>query len=204
MPRLRGPGDRKTVICDALLRIAAAEGIAALTVERLAREVGVTGAALFRHFPGRDAMLDAAGQRLAGLLLGSLPPDDLPPLERLRLAFLARIRMITDHPGIPQLVFSDQFAKALPPTGARALRGAIRRSVEFLAQAAAEAAGRGQLRTDVPSSELVVLVMGSLLARGLLAAHAAGPTAPPPEEAWRHLATVLGAPPQPVPTRSRQ
>lgn len=185
------PGDRKTAICDALLRIAAAEGIAALTVERLAREIGVTSGALFRHFPTRDAMLDAAGQRLAGLLLGSLPPADLPPFDRLRLFFLNRLRMITDHPGIPQLVFSGQFAKALPPAGARALRGAIRRSVEFLGQAAAEAATRGEVRTDVPSSEVVVLVMGALLARGLLATHAAGQAASP-DEAWQRLATVLG------------
>ena len=191
MPRLRVPGDRKTAICDALLRIAAAEGIAALTVERLAREIGVTSGALFRHFATRDAMLDAAGQRLAGLLLGSLPPADLPPLDRLRLFFLNRLRMIGDHPGIPQLVFSGQFAKALPQAGARTLRGAIRKSVEFLARAAAEAAARGEVRTDVPSDEVVVLVMGSLLARGLLAAQAAGPEAPSPDEAWGRLAPVL-------------
>ena len=117
--------------------------------------------------------------------------NDLPPFDRLRLFFLNRLRMITDHPGIPQLVFSGQFAKALPPAGARALRGAIRRSVEFLGQAAAEAATRGEVRTDVPSSEVVVLVMGALLARGLLATHAAGQAASP-DEAWQRLATVLG------------
>jgi len=202
MPRLRVPGDRRTAICDALLRIAAAEGIAALTVERLAREIDVTSAALFRHFPTRDAMLDAAGQRLAGLLLGSLPPVDLPPFDRLRLFFLGRVRMITDHPGIPQLVFSDQFAKALPPAGARALRGAIRRSVEFLAQAASEAAARHEVRTDVPAREIVILIMGSLLASGLLTAHAAGPAAPPPEAAWGHVATLLA--PQPRRTHDRK
>lgn len=193
MPRLRGGGDRRTTIVDALLRIAAAEGIAALTVERLAREVGVTSAALFRHFPTRDAMLDAAGQRLAALLLGSLAPADLPPLDRLRLFFLARLRMIHDHPGLPQLVSSEQFSKALPSAGQRAVRGAIRQSVEFMQQAVSEAAASGALRRDVPPGELVLLVMGSLLARGLLAAHVGGPQAPP-EEAWRRLAVVLTAP----------
>jgi AcrR family transcriptional regulator len=192
MPRLKVAGDRKTAICDALLRIAAAEGIAALTVERLAREVGVTGAALFRHFATRDAMLDGAGHRLAGLLLGSLPPADLQPVDRLRLFVLARLRMITEHPGIPQLVTSEQFAKALPPAGARALRGAIRQSVEFLAAAASEAAGRGEVRRDVPSEDIVILVMGALLARGLLAAHGVGPRARTPEETWQGLAVVLG------------
>lgn len=193
MPRLRGSGDRRTTIVDALLRIAAAEGIAALTVERLAREVGVTSAALFRHFPTRDAMLDAAGQRLAALLLGSLAPADLPPLDRLRLFFLARLRMIHDHPGIPQLVASEQFSKALPSAGQRAVRGAIRQSVEFMQQAVSEAAQQGRLRRDVPPGELVLLVMGSLLARGLIAAHVGVPQSAP-EEAWRRLAVVLTAP----------
>lgn len=193
MPRLRGSADRRTTIVDALLRIAAAEGIAALTVERLAREVGVTSAALFRHFPTRDAMLDAAGQRLTALLLGSLAPADLPPLDRLRLFFLARLRMIHDHPGLPQLVSSEQFSKALPSAGQRAVRGAIRQSVEFMQQAVSEAAASGGLRRDVPPGELVLLVMGSLLARGLVAAHVGIPQSPP-EEAWRLLSAVLAAP----------
>ncbi len=195
MPRLRVPGDRKTAICDALLRLAASEGIAALTMERLGRELGVTSGALFRHFPTREAMLDAAANRLAGLLLGALPPADLLPIDRIRLFFLGRLRMITDHPGIPQLVFSEQFAKALPPAGARALRSAIGRSVDFLVEAVKDAAGRNDVRSDVPPHDLAMIVMGVLLSRGLFSAHAGrGPKLPPPEEAWLRLSRVLSPP----------
>jgi AcrR family transcriptional regulator len=197
MPRLHPAGDRKTLISDTLLRIAAGEGIAALTMGRLARELGVSSAALFRHFPTRDAMLGAAGQRLAALLLGTLPPDDLAPLDRLRLFVLARLRMMSEHPGIPQLVFSDQFAKALPPTGARAVRGAIHRSLECLAEAAREAAARGDIRADIPPAEVVTVVVGTLLARGLMATHAPGAPADP-QTVWRGVMTLLA----PVPLRS--
>lgn len=196
MPRLRVSGSRKTAICDALLRVAAAEGISGLTMERLAREVGVTPGALFRHFESRDAMLDAAARRIAEILEGTLPPRDLPPLDRVRLFFLNRLRMLGAQPGIPQLVVSDQFAKALPPAGARLLRGVIARSVSCIVEGLAEAAARGEVRRDVPPRELALLVMGSLLARGLLLGHLAPGGGEPvrpsdPDEAWRGLHAVL-------------
>lgn len=190
MPRLRPAGDRKTLISDTLLRIAAAEGIAALTMERLARELGVSSAALFRHFPTREAMLAAAGRRLAALLLETFPPEDLAPLDRLRLFLLARLRMMSQHPGIPQLVFSDQFAKALPPAGSRAVRGAIRRSLELLATAARQASRRGEIRADLPPAQVVSVVVGTLLASSLVAAHAPGPPADP-QDVWRGVVLLL-------------
>ena len=54
--------ERKEEILDAAARIMARDGIASLTIATLAREVGVTTGALFRHFETRDAI----GQRIAG------------------------------------------------------------------------------------------------------------------------------------------
>lgn len=202
---MRGAGghERQAEIADAILRVAGREGIAALTMERLGREVGLTSGALFRHFPTRAAMLNEAAARAVALLEGTWPPAGLPPLERLRQFLAARAALAARHPGLPQLVFSEQFGKALPPRGARALRGVVLRTRDFLAETLAEGARRGDLRGDLPPEELALVVLGSLLARALLSTFV--PDAPPRpadrEAAVEGLLRLL-APPRPRGRRS--
>lgn len=166
--RRQGGQARQAEIADAILRVAGREGIAALTMERLGREVGLTSGALFRHFPTRAAMLNEAARRAVALLESTFPPAPLPPLDQLRQFLAARSALAAQHPGLPQLVFSEQFGKALPPRGARALRGVVLRTRDFLAETLAEGARRGELRDDLPPEELAQVVLGSLLARALL------------------------------------
>jgi AcrR family transcriptional regulator len=187
---------RGTEIADAILAVVGQEGINALTMNRLAKEVGVTSGALFRHFPSRAAMLDEAAKRAVALLDGTLPPPGPLPLERLRWFVAARTAVATEHAWIPQLVFSEQFAKALPPEGARALRGVVRRSFEFVAGVLADAAIRGEVRQDIPPADLATAVLGMLLIRTLLASlfDGDGRAAPDPEAGWDKVAALLSPP----------
>jgi AcrR family transcriptional regulator len=162
--------DRRAEIADAILGVVGKEGVGALTMERLGREVGVTSGALFRHFPSRAAMLDEAARRAVALLETSFPAPELAPLERLRAFLTARSRLASQHPGIPQLVFSEQFGKALPPEGARALRDMVLRTRGFVVEALKEAGARGEVRRDLPPEELAVVVMGAMFARAVLGA----------------------------------
>ena len=190
-------GVRQTVIADAILRVAGREGIGALTMERLGREVGVTSGALFRHFPSRTAMLNEAAQRAVALLEATFPPAELPPIQRLRQFVVARSRVAAEHGGIPQLVFSEQFGKALPPKGARAVRDIVLRTRDFVVLALREAAARGEVRRDIPVEELALTVMGAIFARALFRAlvdddH--GKPRPDAEAAWNHLLCLIRSP----------
>jgi AcrR family transcriptional regulator len=167
MPR-KQDGSRKSDIADAILKIAGREGIGALTMERLARELGVTSGALFRHFPTRASMLNEAAE----------------------------------HGGIPQLVFSEQFGKALPPKGSRAVREAVLRTRDFVVEALREAAAQGEVRRDIPAPELALTVIGTVFARSLFAAFDGGEGKPPqePQARWTSLVRLLGAPPSASPS----
>lgn len=193
----RSRSGRQTDIADAILRVAGRQGIGALTMERLGRELGVTSGALFRHFPSRTAMLNEAAQRAAALLDTTFPPTDLPPLERLRQFLMARSRLAVAHPGIPQLVFSEQFGKALPPRGARAIRGAVLRTRDFVVEALREAGARGEVRRDVPAEELALTALGAIFARALFAALADDGRAksqPDAEAGWNQVLCLVRSP----------
>jgi len=196
MPR-RSDNNRKSEIADAILRIAGREGIGALTMERLARELRVTSGALFRHFPSRTSMLNEAASLAVARLAATFPPASLPPLERLQQFLVARSKLAAEHGGIPQLVFSEQFGKALPPKGSRAVRGAVLRTRDFVVEALREAAARGEVRQDIPAQELALTVIGTVFARSLFAAFDGGDAEPPqePQARWNSLVKLLGAPP---------
>ena len=198
--RRRHDNHRQAEIADAILRIVGREGIGALTMERLGRELGITSGALFRHFPSRAAMLNEAAQRAVALLEATFPPADLAPLERLRLFLEMRTRLAAEHAGIPQLVFSEQFGKAMPPKGARALRGIVLRTRDFLAEALREAGAGGDVRRDIPPEELAATVMGAILARALFGALIGdGHAMPQPaaDAAWNHILCLI-RPPEPA------
>jgi AcrR family transcriptional regulator len=65
---------RRREIADAALCVIAAEGLGHFTALAIAREVGLTDGALFRHFPTKDAIVDAAIDRFEELLFEGFCP----------------------------------------------------------------------------------------------------------------------------------
>ncbi|MEU3016825.1 MULTISPECIES: TetR/AcrR family transcriptional regulator [unclassified Nocardiopsis] len=55
----RPAGERRTAILGAAARLFAAHGYRGVTIDDLGRAVGTTGPALYRHFPGKEALLGA-------------------------------------------------------------------------------------------------------------------------------------------------
>jgi len=79
----RGMGKRATrparldggAIVDAAIRVIDADGLDALTMRRLGREMGVDPTAMYRHFRNKDELQLAICDRLLGEMLASLEPQ---------------------------------------------------------------------------------------------------------------------------------
>lgn len=149
-------------IADAALRIIDRHGIAALTTATLAAELGVSPGAPFRHFANRDEILEGVALRVEELVLETIPGCDCPALDRIRLLFRARAKAVGRHAGIARLMFSEQFALALPRSAAARLKGLVARTRAFLLEALEEAADGGEIRNDIPPADLLPVVMGTL------------------------------------------
>ncbi|MET0343217.1 MAG: TetR/AcrR family transcriptional regulator [Polyangiales bacterium] len=61
-------GDLRRALLDAARALIGAHGMEALTLREVAREVGVTHAAPYHHFPTREALLDALSDEAFALL----------------------------------------------------------------------------------------------------------------------------------------
>lgn len=82
-PGVRRPKDRKATILAAAAELFAERGFAAVSVADIAERVGVTGGALYRHLPSKEALLDAlvleatdAFLAAADTAAAAAPPDE--------------------------------------------------------------------------------------------------------------------------------
>ncbi len=64
MPRVARIGPEAIVL--AAIDVADRDGLSALTMARVGRELGVEAMSLYRYFPGKDALLDAVAEVLIG------------------------------------------------------------------------------------------------------------------------------------------
>ena len=140
-------GPTRVLLLDAALELFAERGFAATTVRQIARKVGVTDAAIYFHFSGKQAILDAlmdeAGPPLLlhlGIdpeVLGEQDPEDVIPASFQRLVKAwdePRVRLFTSMllrhtPERISEALSDVQAWLVPVMQSWAERGLVRDDV---------------------------------------------------------------------------
>lgn len=153
---------RQVELTDAALHIIATKGIAALSTRSLARQVGLSSGAIFRHFPSIEALLEAVVSRVEAVLESTLPAVTLPPVERLERFVEARSAAVGKQLGILRLVFSEQFLLALPRSGSARLSACVQKTRAFIGACLREGQASGDLRADLASDTLAPIVMGTV------------------------------------------
>jgi len=89
-------------VVDRALAVADAEGIEAVTIRRLATELGVTPMALYWHFKTKDDLLAGAADRLLDDVVVPEPADDWA--ADLRAVLVALVTAMRPHPQVAGLV----------------------------------------------------------------------------------------------------
>lgn len=119
---------RQEELLDIALDLAREGGIAGLTVRALADRAGFTEAALYRHYPSKQALLLALMARIEERLL---PPArelaeerDRPARERLARVVRFHVRTVLEIDGLPILLLAEAAASS-----DRALQERIRGTV---------------------------------------------------------------------------
>jgi len=102
---------RKVEIVRAALSLISSGGLKALSVAAIARACGLAPSAVYRHFKGKEEIIDGVLDLIGGMLAENLDRALVPasaPAEALKRLFELHIRMIMKNGGIPRLVFSDE------------------------------------------------------------------------------------------------
>lgn len=102
---------RREQISQAALTLIARRGPNHLNIGALAREVGVVPSAIYRHFQGRDEVLESVLDLISRSLLANVEAvrQETPDaLERLRRLLQRHLQLVRHQAGIPRVIFSEQ------------------------------------------------------------------------------------------------
>lgn len=111
MPPRMPAEDRKAEIVAALLHLADRIGPDRLTTTDIARAVGVTQAAIFRHFPTKADLWSRVGEVIAGRLEGAWQAaltGHAAEADRLRALVAAQLNQIERCPALPVILHSRE------------------------------------------------------------------------------------------------
>jgi AcrR family transcriptional regulator len=149
---------RQAEIVDAALKLIAEQGIQHLTIKNLSTAIGVTEAALYRHFPGKTEIIQAMVSRFE---------EDVDDIGELRgwtaveAALVRRTELVLAKPALARVLFAEELFKDSPEI-AQILHGMMQRHHKIMIRYFQEAIDDGVIRADIPMDTLFRLILGPL------------------------------------------
>ncbi|MBC8017423.1 MAG: TetR/AcrR family transcriptional regulator [Verrucomicrobia bacterium] len=155
---------RKEEIVQAALEVVGRKGVRALTIAAIANSAGMSEANIYRHFSGKDEIYSALAEFIGSAVMGkaaTIAGGSRKPLEKLETIFFSHIALITEHPGIPRFVFSDDIH-----LGQRSLADAlalrIGNYIETITGVIAAGVAEGELRPGLSPRETALTLLGMI------------------------------------------
>ena len=100
--------ERRAFTVEAVLELAAKQNPAEITTAEIAKHMGLTQGALFRHFPTKEAILQAVMGWVSERLLARVDQaaaSTPSPLAALQAVIMAHVDFVAEHPGVPRMLF---------------------------------------------------------------------------------------------------
>ena len=102
--------ERRAATVEAVVDLAAEQNPSDITTTAIAQRMGLTQGALFRHFPTKDAILQAVMSWVTERLLARVDKaaeSTTSPLAALEAVFMTHIDFVSEHPGVPRMLFGE-------------------------------------------------------------------------------------------------
>lgn len=199
MPRTKLPTEiRRDQIAEAVLALVSEHGFGQLGVAEVAHRVGIAPSALYRHFPGKEAMLDTVIERMAARLHALVPLAEdgaADAIDALRRLIGLHLELIRGHRAFFAVLVNDAFHSGAPDRRARVhavLTGYLQRVAAVVARGQRE----GTIRDDVPAARLAGLFFGLVQPGAMLWVLSGGASDihRPAREAWPLFEQLVRAP----------
>lgn len=169
------PADaRRAATVEAVVALAAEQNPNDITTAAIATRMNLTQGALFRHFPNKDAILEAAMSWVSERLLARVDKaaeGAESPAAALEAMFMAHIDFVSRHPGVPRMLFGElqrsgkTLAKKMVQTLVRRYRERLNGLLE-----AGKAQGEFDAGLDVDAAAVLFIgVIQGLVLQSLLA-----------------------------------
>ena len=161
--------ERQKEIVRAALELLDESGVQNLTISHIAERVGISEAALYRHFDGKldiiSGCIEFVGKQMEERL-STISSEETSALEEMKGIFIRHLEFIEKNPGTARLLFSDEVHfndQALRHQLAEVVKGRTR----FLENLIRKGQAEGVVRDDVEPANLALTFLGMIQARVL-------------------------------------
>ena len=145
------------------MSLIARQGVKGLSVAAVARRVGLVPSALYRHFKGKEEILESTIELVRDLIaenVRSVRRESPLPLDQLKRLMMRHIQMIQEFQAIPRIVFSDEIS-ASHPLRRTAIYKIIREILGQVAEIIAQGSTvMGQIKPGLSPGTVSVIYLG--------------------------------------------
>ncbi len=167
---------RQGEIMDQAVRLISEKGIQGLTVRSLAKRIGISEPAIYRHFESKTDILLGILTRFeqSSLDRGAMPGlGESPGLDQLEEFLLATLSRFRDRPEIAAVIFAEEIFQNEPRLSKK-VADIMRKHQEALQWLLARAQASGKIRSDVSAKDLGLFIQGGkrlLVSRWRISGH---------------------------------
>lgn len=156
--------ERRVATIEAVVDLATEQNPSDITTTAIAQRMGLTQGALFRHFPNKDAILQAVMSWVTERLLARVDKaaeGATSPLAALEAIFKTHIDFVAEHPGVPRMLFGElqRPGESLPKKMVQTL---TRQYGERLRRLLEAGKARGELYSELDVDAAAVLFIGTI------------------------------------------
>jgi AcrR family transcriptional regulator len=156
--------ERRAMTVEAVVNLAAEQNPSNITTAAIAKRMGLTQGALFRHFPTKDDILQAVMEWVVQRLLARVDQaaqSASSPLAALEAVFIAHIDFVAQHPGVPRMLFGE-LQRPEESAAKRLVHLLIRQYGERLCGILEDGKQQGELDATIDVEAAALLFIGSI------------------------------------------
>lgn len=154
-------GERRRAIAAAALDVLDEEGIGKLTLRNVAQRVGISEAAIYRHFTDKEAVV----AELTALAFDPAPSWDglqgQPPDKALERVMLGQFERFAANPKLTAIAFQEDLFREYPDVAERFIEHRQEREV-IVARIIRHGQSQGVFRPSIDADVFALIYMGSL------------------------------------------
>lgn len=156
--------ERRAVTVEAVVELASTQNPSEITTASIAKHMGVTQGALFRHFPSKDAIWQRVMEWVAERLMQRLDraaEGAASPLAAMEAMFMSHAEFVAEHPGVPRMLFGE-LQRAEPTPAKRMVQTLIQRYGERISRMIERGKAEGELPVTLDTEAAVTMFVGTI------------------------------------------
>lgn len=153
---------RQEQIARAALDLMGRHGVDQVKMSAVARQIGLVPSAIYRHYPNKDAMVDAVLDLVRDQLLDNVriaTTETASAVERLERLLHLHLELLRQNQGMVRVIFSDAVAGGSPARRTRVFR-TVQSYLEAIVHIVREGQRAGTVRADVEPRALASVFLG--------------------------------------------